>query len=157
MRLARELSQTLNRDRHMGLFMREQLRVLPAKLGETEQLCLSCRLFVAVGETGNEIVRRALALCERSLSQSGTRPGAEYESLISRPHRAYGNEKGLIQRKPEFVATPGNVISAALFIALVLTQTCPVGYRSHVLYNSIYTVGTTVELKATFASESRTL
>lgn len=63
---------------------------------------------MAVGETGNEIMLRALALRARSLSQSGTRPGAEYESLISWPHRAYGNEDQFIQCKLECAAVPGN-------------------------------------------------
>lgn len=76
---------------------------------------------MAVGETGNEIMLRALALGARGLSQSGTRPGAEYESLISRPHRAYGNEEQLIQPKLECVVTPGNVILATLFITAILT------------------------------------
>lgn len=117
----RELSQTLSRDRHMGLFMCEQQRFGPTTPGETEQLCLSRRLFVVVGKTGNEITLRALALCARSLSQSGTRPGDEYESLISWPHRAYGNEEQFIQCKLECVATPGNVLLSTLFISVVLT------------------------------------
>lgn len=37
------------------------------------------------GETGNEIMLRALAVCAWSLSKSRARPGGEYKSLISRP------------------------------------------------------------------------
>lgn len=44
------------------------------------------------GETGNEIMLRALAACVEGLSKSGARPGEEYQSLINQPRRAYGNE-----------------------------------------------------------------
>lgn len=37
------------------------------------------------------------SVCARSLSKSGARPGGEYESLISRPRWAYGNEEQFIQ------------------------------------------------------------
>lgn len=106
--------------------------VLPTKLRETEQLCLSWRLFVAVGETGNEIMLRALALRTQSLSQSRTRLGTEYESLISWPHRAYGNEEQLLQCKLECVATPDNMVSHTvhrhdfnLNLSRMLQNICP--------------------------------
>lgn len=44
------------------------------------------------GETGNEIMLRALAMCAEGLSKSRAGPGGEYQSLISQPCRAYGNE-----------------------------------------------------------------
>lgn len=50
-----------------------------------------------VWETGNEIMLRAPAVCVHSLSKSGARPRREYQSLISRPHKAYGNEEKFIQ------------------------------------------------------------
>lgn len=111
----RELLQTRSPDRHMGLFTCEQQRLWRQKLRGNRTI-VPFMAFVCErwGETGNEIMLRAPALCARSLSQSGTRPGAEYESLISRPHRAYGNEEGLIRCKLECVATPDNVILATL-------------------------------------------
>ena len=58
---------------------------LPTKLREREQLCLSRHFFVAVGETGNEITLRALALCARSLSQSGPNRTLNMNRLLAGP------------------------------------------------------------------------
>lgn len=49
------------------------------------------------GETGNEIMLRALAVCARGLSKSRPGAGGEYQSLISQPCLVYGNEEQFIQ------------------------------------------------------------
>lgn len=56
--------------------------------------------------------------------------------LLAGPHRAYGNEEGLIQCKLGCVATPGNVMLATLLIAAILASTCAKCYGTHDLYSS---------------------
>lgn len=85
---------------HCGLVLCEQLRNNSGFTNNAQgsRTIVPLTAFVCGGgETGNEIMLRALAVCARSLSKSGTRPGGEYQSLISRPHRAYGNEEQFIQ------------------------------------------------------------
>ncbi len=81
---------------HCGLFLCEQLRNNSSSTNNAQRSRTIAPLTAFVcggGETGNEIMLRALAVCAQSLSKSGARPGGEYQSLISRPRRAYGNEE----------------------------------------------------------------
>lgn len=45
------------------------------------------------GETGNEIMLRAQAVCAEGLSKSRAGPGGEYQSLIRQARWAYENEE----------------------------------------------------------------
>lgn len=81
---------------HCGLFMCEQLRNNSSSTNNAQRgrTIVPLTAFVCDGgETGNEITLRALAVCAQSLSKSRARPGGEYQSLISQPSGAYGNEE----------------------------------------------------------------
>lgn len=80
---------------HCGLFMCEQLRNSSStNNAQRSRTIVPLTAFVCGGgETGNEITLRALAVCAQSLSKSRARPGGEYQSLISQPWGAYGNEE----------------------------------------------------------------
>lgn len=86
---------------HCGLFLWEQLRNSSfTNNTQGSRTIVPLTAFVCGGgETGNEIMLRALAVCAKSLSKSGARPGEEYQSLISWPCWAYGNEEQFIQCK----------------------------------------------------------
>lgn len=84
---------------HCGFVLWEQLRNSSSTNNtQRSRTIVPLTAFVCGGgETGNEIMLRALAVCAQSLSKSGARPGGEYQSLISRTHWAYGNEEQFIQ------------------------------------------------------------
>lgn len=87
---------------HCGLFFvcrtekQQQFHQPNCSLGSRTIVPLTA-FVCGVWETGNEIMLRAPAVCAHSLSKSGARPRREYQSLISRPHKAYGNEEKFIQ------------------------------------------------------------
>lgn len=81
-------------------FLCEQLRNNSSSTNNAQRSRTIAPLTVFVcggGETGNEIMLRALAVCAKSLSESRARPRGEYQSLISRPRWVYGNEEQFIQ------------------------------------------------------------
>lgn len=83
-----------------GLFFREQLRNNSSSTNNAQRSRTIGPLTAFVcgaGERGNEIMLRALAGCEQSLSKSKARPRGEYQSLISQPRCTYGNEEQFIQ------------------------------------------------------------
>lgn len=85
---------------HCGLFLSVQLRNNSSSTNNAQRSRTIVPLNVFVcgcGETGNEIMLGALAVCARSLSKSRARSGQEYQSHISWPRWAYGNEECLFQ------------------------------------------------------------
>lgn len=81
---------------HTSLFLCEQLRNNSSSTNNAHRSRTIVPFDVFVcggGETGNEIMLRALAVGTEGLSKSGARPGGEYQSLISKPCWAYGNEE----------------------------------------------------------------
>ncbi len=84
---------------HCGLFfLSEQLgdNSISTNNAQRSRTIVPLNVFVCGGgETGNEIMLGALAVCAWSLSKSRAEAGQEYQSHISWPRWAYGNEEYL--------------------------------------------------------------